>query len=131
MSRTISVCLIALALGAAPAAAHHSLSYYDTSSYKTVEGTVKKFEWTNPHAQLTIVVPGANGAATEWAFEGGSVGRLTSGGFVRDTIAAGDKITVAYNPKRDGAIGGFFVAVTTSDGKTYALERFRNLKKID
>ena len=130
MSRTLAVSLIALALGAAPAAAHHSLSYYDTSSYKTVEGTVKKFEWTNPHAQLVIVVPGDN-ASTEWAFEGGSVGRLTSGGFVRDTIRPGDKIKVAYNPKRDGAIGGFFVAVTTADGKMYALERFRRLKSAD
>ena len=132
MSRTIAVSVIAAALlGAIPASAHHSLSIYDRSSYKTVEGTVKRFEWTNPHAQLALLVEGPNGATTEWSFEGGSTGRLQSGGFQRDAIVPGDKITVAYNPMRDGHIGGFFVAVTTSDGKTYSLERFRRLQRAD
>jgi hypothetical protein len=130
MSRLASVILAVLAFGAAPAFAHHSLAAYDRSSYKTVAGTVKAFEWTNPHARLVLVVAGASGPA-EWEFEGGSVGRLVSGGFVRDAVAAGDKITVAYNPKRDGRIGGFFVAVTTADGKTYSLERFKTLKRAD
>ena len=131
MSQRIAVSLVAVLLGTAPAWAHHSLSIYDRSSYKTVEGTVKRFEWTNPHAQLALLVEGANGAATEWNFEGGSTGRLQSGGFVRDAIMPGDKITVAYNPMRDGHIGGFFVAVTTADGTTYSLERFRRLKRAD
>jgi Family of unknown function (DUF6152) len=131
MSRTIGVLLVAVLLGAVPASAHHSLSIYDRSSYKTVQGTVKRFEWANPHAQLALLVEGSDGSATEWNFEGGSTGRLQSGGFVRDAIVPGDKITVAYNPMRDGRIGGFFVAITTADGKTYSLERFRRLNPAE
>lgn len=130
MSRIVVVSVLSLLLGAAPALAHHSLAAYDRSSYKTVDGTVKTFDWTNPHARLIVMVPGASGP-TEWEFEGGSIGRLVSGGFVRDAVSPGDKITVAYNPKRDGRIGGFFVAVTTSAGKTFSLERFKNLKRAE
>jgi hypothetical protein len=128
MKRLIATALASICLGSIPASAHHSLAAYNMGAYKTVEGTVKSFVWTNPHARLTLVVPGANGGSTEWFFEGGSIGRLTSGGFVKDAIASGDKITVAYSPRRDRSIGGFFVAVTAANGTTYAIDRFKRLK---
>ena len=128
MKRAIAIALCSICLGAVPALAHHSLSVYTMSTYRTVEGTVKNFEWTNPHARMVLMVPGGNGTATEWSFEGGGVGRLVNSGFTKDTINPGDKITVAYSPLRDGKTGGFFIAVTTADGKLYATDRFKNLK---
>jgi Family of unknown function (DUF6152) len=104
--------------------AHHSLSPYAMEEQRTVEGTVKSFDWSNPHVRINLMVPDANGGANQWKFEGGSPGRLTSGGFTKDVISSGDKITVAYNPRRDYSIGGFFVAVT-ANGKTYSTDRFR------
>jgi hypothetical protein len=121
MKRVIAMVCCLTALGAMPAAAHHSLAAYIMSSYRTVDGTVKKFEWTNPHAKLTVVVTDASGSK-EWNFEGGSIGRLVSGGFIREAIAPGDRITVAYNPRRDRAIGGFFIAATTSAGMIYSID---------
>lgn len=128
MKKLLAIASAFISLTSIPASAHHSLAAYNMGAYKTVDGTVKSFVWTNPHARLTLVVPGADGGSTEWFFEGGSIGRLTSGGFVKDAIAAGDKITVAYNPRRDRSIGGFFIAVTAANGTTYAIDRFRQLK---
>jgi hypothetical protein len=128
MKRIIAIALCSMNLGALPALAHHSLAAYTMSSYRTVDGTVKRFEWTNPHAKLTVVVPDGNGGSKEWSFEGGSIGRLTNGGWVKDAIAPGDKVKVAYNPRRDSSIGGFFIAVTTPSGKTYSIDRYKQLQ---
>ena len=128
MRGLVAASLAFVCIGAMEASAHHSLAPYIMSTYRTVDGTVKSFEWTNPHAKLTLVVPGANGGSSQWNFEGGSIGRLVSGGFTRDAIKAGDKITVAYSPKRDKGIGGFFLAVTTEDGTMYTTDRFKQLK---
>ena len=116
---------------ALPASAHHSLAAYNMGTYKTVEGTVKSFQWMNPHAKLSLVVVNDLGRTTQWEFEGGSIGRLTSGGFLKDAFGPGDKIKVAYNPRRDGSTAGFFIAVTTADGKTFALDRFKHLKSSE
>jgi hypothetical protein len=128
MKRKIATAVACVCVGSIPASAHHSLAAYTMSSYKTVDGTVKNFEWTNPHAKLALVVYDASGKTVQWNFEGGSIGRLTSGGFIRDAIAPGDKVTVAYNPRRDNGIGGFFIAVTTAQGTTYSVDRFKQLK---
>ena len=116
-----------VALAGSGAVAHHSLAPYAMAEVKTVEGTVKNFDWSNPHVRIYLLVPDGKGGASEWEFEGSSVGRLTSGGFSRDAVAPGDRITVSYNPRRDHTIGGFFVAVTTAAGTTYTTDRFRNL----
>ncbi len=111
---------------ASGALAHHSLAPYAMAEVKSVEGTVKNFDWSNPHVKIGLLVPDGRGGASEWEFEGGSVGRLTNGGFTKDVVATGDKITVMYNPRRDHTIGGFFVAVKTADGTMYSTDRFRN-----
>ena len=128
MKRPFALAALCVLAGALPASAHHSLSAYNMGAYKTVEGTVKSWQWMNPHAKLSLVVVNDAGRQTQWEFEGGSIGRLTSGGFIRDAFGAGDKIRVAYNPRRDGSAAGFFIAVTTMDGRTFAIDRFKRLK---
>lgn len=115
---------LALSFAASGAAAHHSLSVYATSEVKTVAGTVKSFDWSNPHVRLNVLVPDSKGGAAEWEFEGSSVGRLSSTGFKKDSVARGDSVTVAYNPRRDHTLGGFFVAVRMADGATLTTDRF-------
>jgi len=65
-----------LALIVTPASAHHSLAAYETSGYRTIEGTAKEFFWGNPHTNLILITEEAPGEFTEWVFEGGSPGRL-------------------------------------------------------
>ena len=129
MKKLIAFSAALVCFASLPASAHHSLSPYVMSTYRNINGTVKSFEWANPHARLGLLVPGANGSSTLWDFEGGSIGRLVGGGFNKDTINVGDKITVSYSPRRNNSIGGFFLAVTTADGTTYAIDRFKQLKR--
>jgi len=127
MKGLFAIAVTCVALGSISASAHHSLAAYTLSSFKTIEGTVKSFEWTNPHAKLYLAVTDTGGHVVNWNFEGGSIGRLTNGGFKRDMMAPGDKIKVAYNPRRDNGVGGFFIAVITADGTTYSVDRYKEL----
>ncbi len=114
---------------ATPAAAHHSLAAYEISSYRTIEGTVKEFLWSNPHTSLVLIADGAPGEIKEWTFEGGSPGRLGRGGFSENIIVPGDTIKVSYHRNRDDSIGGFFLAVPKSNGELYSLPRFNRLRE--
>jgi hypothetical protein len=119
MRRVIGLVLCSVLLGSLPVSAHHALTAYNRNQSKTVEGVVKEFRFANPHARLILLVAAADGTTKEWDFEGGGVRRLQGRGVTASTIAAGDKITVSYNPMRSGSPGGFFVGLTTADGKTY------------
>jgi hypothetical protein len=123
MTRLIGLILSSILLGVLPAAAHHSLSIYDRNQSKTVEGVVKEFRFANPHARILLVVASADGSMKEWDFEGGGVNRLTERGISVNTISKGDKISVSYNPIRDGSARGLFVAFTAADGKHYVTRR--------
>jgi hypothetical protein len=123
MIRLISIVLCSVFLGSLGASAHHALTAYNRSTSKTIEGVVKEFRFSNPHARLILLVQGEDGSMKEWDFEGGSVRRLTDRGFTVNTIAKGDKVKVAYNPMRDGKPGGFFVGVTTPAGKYYGTQQ--------
>ena len=119
----VSVLLGSFILGSLPAVAHHSLSIYDRGKSRTVEGVVKEFRFTNPHARIILTVASADGATKDWDFEGGGVNRLTERGIFVNTIRSGDKISVSYNPMRDGSARGLFVAFTAADGKHYVTRR--------
>nr|ACN58790.1 hypothetical protein AKSOIL_0145 [uncultured bacterium BLR9] len=110
---------------AGTASAHHSLSGYNRQTSETMQGTVKSFGWSNPHVQLVVVVQAADGAMQQWNFEAGSTGRLANAGFNRHMVAPGDKISVTYNPKRDGSHGGFLVSVISASGRKYDTQRTR------
>jgi len=115
---------VAITFAVSGAAAHHSLAPYAMAEVKTVDGTVKSFDWSNPHVRLNVLVPDGKGGSAEWEFEGSSVGRLSSTGFKKDSLAPGDTISVAYNPRRDHTLGGFFVAIKMADGTTLTTDRF-------
>ena len=99
-----------------PASAHHSYAMFDGSKTDTLEGTVKAFEWINPHAWIHIAVVNAQGAPEEWAFEMASIGQLAARGWARDTVKPGDHVSITYHPMRDGSHGGSQLAVKLANG---------------
>jgi hypothetical protein len=104
-----------LILGSVPAAAHHSFAMFDQTKKLTLVGTVKEFQWTNPHSWIQVNVQ--NGAATEeWAIEALSPNVLGRQGWKRNTLKPGDKITVVINPLRDNGKGGNLISVTLANG---------------
>jgi Family of unknown function (DUF6152) len=109
-----AVALLAVAMAAAwPAGAHHSFAMYDRTKTSTAKGTVKTFQWTNPHVILWLVVEAAGGGTPqEWSFETTSPGVLTRAGWTRQSIKVGDRVSVEYDPLRDGSHGGSLNSVT-------------------
>jgi hypothetical protein len=111
--------LIAVTAFAVQAQAHHSFAMFDQEKTISVSGTVKEFEWTNPHAWIHLTaVDQATGRPVEWSFEMGSVGQIASQGWKADSIKPGDKITVTGHPLRDGSRGGQYRSVTLADGSS-------------
>jgi hypothetical protein len=107
---------IAVAIGAIPAVAHHSFAMFDASKRVTVAGTVKEFQWTNPHAFILMMVANGDGQLDQWAIEMGGPGGLARQGWVPKTLKPGMSISVIMHPLGDGAHGGQFLAVTLPDG---------------
>jgi hypothetical protein len=106
---------IACAICAIPAAAHHSFAMFDAGKLVTVAGTVKEFQWTNPHAFIVMMVPNSDGQAEQWSVEMGGPGGLARQGWVPKTLRPGMNVSVVMHPLRDGH-GGQFLAVTLPDG---------------
>ena len=106
---------IAVAIGAIPAVAHHSFAMFDASKQTTVAGTVKEFQWTNPHAFILMMVTNGEGQLDQWAIEMGGPGGLARQGWVPKTLKPGMNISVIMHPLREGH-GGQFLAVTLPDG---------------
>lgn len=104
-------------LDAAPAAAHHSFALFDHQKQVTLTGTVKDYQWTNPHVWIQLSVPNTSGGADEWSIETASVSALSRRGWDRHTVKPGDKVTLTMNPLRDGGKGGSLVEIRLPSGQ--------------
>ena len=106
----------ALAL-AGPCSAHHSFAMFDRTKSITLQGTVKEFQWTNPHCFIQVLVPSPDGPV-EWSIEMNSPGASYREGWRPGTLKAGDIVTVVVNPVRDGTHGGRLVSASDADGRS-------------
>lgn len=97
--------------------AHHSLSPYDLTSTKVVAGTVKEFQWTNPHSWIQLMVADASGQLVEWSIEVGTPNFNMRHGWKKSDIRPGDTVTARVHPMRDGSPHGTLVDVTLRDGR--------------
>jgi hypothetical protein len=105
------------ALAGIPAAsAHHSFAMFDRTKEVQLDGTVKDWQFTNPHSWLQLLVL-ENGNPVEYGIEGSSVNTLLRIGWGPKSFKTGDKVSVVINPLRDGRKGGAFVKATLPDGR--------------
>ena len=116
-SRSALLGFAAAVVVAAPALAHHSFAMFDRQKEITLKGTVKEFQWTNPHSFIEIEVPDEKGVTTAYSVEMNSPNNLTRQGWKSTSLKAGDKVVLLMNPLRDGSKGGLFVSVMLPDGK--------------
>ena len=118
MSRILiaAAALTVLAAGAGPALAHHSFAMFDRSKQIDISGTVKDFQYTNPHSWVIVAVPGANGQSTEWGFESEGPSTLLRNGVKHSSILPGEKVTAHAFPMRDGRPAGSLISITKADG---------------
>jgi hypothetical protein len=115
--RTILTPAAALILAAVALFAHHSFSMFDLTREVTITGTVKEFQWTNPHTFAWIDVPNASGGVDTYGIEGMSPNFLGRRGWTKNTLKPGDKVTVVMYPLKDGQKGGTFLRCTLADGR--------------
>ena len=108
---------IALALlltsATAPADAHHGGAAYDlAASPLTLSATVVEFHWANPHALITFTADG-----TQWTAETAGPVILTRAGWTKSTLKAGDRVTIAGQPARNGSKTMLLQRVRFADGR--------------
>jgi hypothetical protein len=102
-----------IAMYAVPALAHHWFAMFDAEKKVSLDGTVKEFQWTNPHSWILMTVNNE-----QWAIEMGAPGGLARQGWIPKTLTPGMKVTAVIHPLKDGTHGGQFMAVTLPDGTT-------------
>jgi Family of unknown function (DUF6152) len=106
---------IAIAMFAFPAVAHHSFAMFDATQTTALEGTVKEFQWTNPHAWIMLTVQ-KDGQAQDWAIEMNGPGGLARQGWRPKTLTPGMPVKMSIHPLKDGTNGGQFLEITLPDG---------------
>lgn len=107
-----------LAVAALPAAAHHSFAMFDQTKLLHMDGVVvSKFEWTNPHAFVTVSGMQAGGSGTLYALECSSPNLMSHQGWTYNTIKEGDKVSIDYYPLRNGKPGGMLKTITLPNGQ--------------
>ena len=122
---SMGIMLAAMTGAGSPAVAHHSFAMYEPTKTLTFKGTVKSFQWTNPHVVVWIMVqPDDGGAVQEWSLETTSPGVLTRAGWTRQSLKAGDRVSVTFSPLRDGSRGGGLNSVTLLDTGQTLIPKF-------
>ena len=118
MKRSVAsaVSLLLFAVAASPVYPHHSFASFDATKTVTHKGTVKEIEWANPHVWIELTVMEA-GVPVTYGFEGAAIAVLKRVGWTKDSVKAGDKITIIGHPYKDGRPGGSIEHVVLADGR--------------
>jgi hypothetical protein len=111
----IALCVL---LAAATVSAHHSFAVFDHTQTVTINGTVTKYQWTNPHGFLEVDYPAADGTTKHYTIELTSINMLSRAGWTSRSITAGEKVKAIVAPLLSGEPGGLLLDVTLSNGKT-------------
>jgi hypothetical protein len=103
--------------------AHHSFAMFDSEHQVKITGTVKHFQWTNPHVYIEMdgrnVKEETGTDAKHYTIECASPGILNRIGWKFNMVKEGDAITVIIAPLRSGEPGGLLKQITLPDGRKF------------
>jgi len=124
-----------LVVGAVHLSAHHSAIAYDRNADVELTGTIREFQYTNPHSWLYVQVVDKTGQTVDWGFEAEGPSTLLRAGIKVSLLKPGEKISVKGHPLKDGRPAAILVSVTKADGSVLssdvALRRGPGGKPID
>ena len=99
--RTLAAIVIGVALCTPVSRAHHSIAgVYDNSRQLTLDGTVRQFDFINPHPFITLEVVSAQGKPEQWTLEMDNRRELAELGFRADTLKPGDRLVITGSAAR-------------------------------
>ena len=116
----IAALVVAIMAITIPAAmAHHSGVEFDATRVVELTGTIKEFQFKNPHTWIQVMIPDAKGGpSVEWSLEWGAPNSLGRQGVRPTSFPVGAKIVVRINPMKNGSPAGAFIGGKFEDGKT-------------
>ena len=99
------------------AVAHHSTAEFDYTKQVTIKGTVKEVQWTNPHSYIQLIADGDGAQKVQWSVEIGSPSLNINMGWKKNSVKAGDVVSMTLSPARNGKPYGTLRVLTFADGK--------------
>jgi len=106
-----------LATATPPLSAHHSVgSEFDVNSNISIDGTVAKVEWFNPHIWVYVNVANDDGTTAEYQCEGSSPNSLRRRGWTRDSLKPGERVVITGLRARLDPYTCYARAVELADG---------------
>jgi Family of unknown function (DUF6152) len=109
-------------IGTADLSAHHSAIGYDRNADVELAGTVREFQYTNPHSWLFVQVMDKAGQTVDWGFEAEGPSTLLRAGIKVSLLKPGEKVTVKGHPLKDGRPAALLVSVTKADGSVLSTD---------
>jgi hypothetical protein len=97
----IALGAVGILIAASPLFAHHAWPV-DRSKEVTVQGTVRGYDWANPHVMIDLEVRTRDGKVEKWNVGGPSVTRMANNGWDRNTLKPGDVIAATGYQFADG-----------------------------
>ena len=90
---------------ASPVMAHHSATMFNHDKILPLAGTVKNWQWINPHSWLELATSDGKGGEIDQGFEVGSPNTLFRNGWRYHSFKPGDHVKITFMPRLDGKPG--------------------------